>query len=80
MIGPLKVGNMKIDTHMETKSYKISDSGYNPKIQITTGAFSTKYFHENSAVKNTTAEIMKNRTITISNTIKKIVSKLTLIE
>lgn len=56
---------------METKSYKISDSGYNPKIQITTGAFSTKYFHENSAVKNTTAEIMKNRTITISNTIKK---------
>lgn len=71
MIGPLKVGNMKIDTHMETKSYKISGSGYNPKIQITTGAFSTKYFHENSAVKNTTAEIMKNRTITISNTIKK---------
>lgn len=72
MIEPLKVGNMKIDTHMEIKSYKISDSGYNPKIQITTGAFSTKYFHENSAVKNTTAEIMKNRTITISNTIKKI--------
>jgi len=56
-------------TDMKTKNGKILDSGYNPKIQITTNSFSAKFFHENSAVKNTTAEMMKNKTITISNLI-----------
>jgi hypothetical protein len=54
---------------METKKYKIFNSGYNPKIQITTGEFSAKFFYENSAVKNTTAEIMKNKTMAIPNAI-----------
>lgn len=66
---PLKVGNMKIN--MKTRVYKTSDTGYNPKIQITTGSFSATPFVETSAVKNTTAEIIKNKTIPISNTIKK---------
>lgn len=45
------------------------ESGYNPKIQISTGTYSTKYYYESSAVKNTVAEIIKNKTIPISNTI-----------
>lgn len=59
---------MKID--METKKIKISDSGYNPKIQISTGMYSVKFYQDNSAVKNTTAEYIKNKTIPISNLIK----------
>jgi len=64
----MKAGNMKVD--MKTKDHKISDSGYNPKIQIATNSFSTKFFYENSAAKNTTAEQLKNKTIIISNSIK----------
>lgn len=58
-------------TDMKTKSYKISESGYNPKIQLGSNSFSTKVFYENSAAKNTTADIMKNRTIVVTNEIRK---------
>ncbi|WP_181990039.1 hypothetical protein [Bacteroides ovatus] len=56
---------------MKTKNYKISESGYNPKIQLGSNSFSTKVFYENSATKNTTADIMKNRTIVVTNEIRK---------
>jgi hypothetical protein len=63
----MRVGNIKID--METKINKISNSGYNPKIQSSTNSFSTKLFYDNSVVKNTTSEILKNRTIAVSDSI-----------
>lgn len=56
---------------METKVNKISNTGYNPKIELMTNSYSTKFYYENSTVKNTTADIIKNKTITISNEIKK---------
>lgn len=56
---------------METKVNKISNTGYNPKIELMTNSYSTKFYYENSAVKNTTADSVKNKTITISNEIKK---------
>jgi hypothetical protein len=62
-----RAGNMKIK--MGTKNLKSQESGYNPKIQITTSSFSAKLFHDNSIVKNTTAELMKNRSIIINNDI-----------
>ena len=61
----MKVGNMK------TKVNKISNTGYNPKVQLMTNSYSTKFFQENSAIKNTTAELIKNRIIPINNTIRK---------
>lgn len=61
---------MKID--MKTKNYTISESGYNPKIQLMSNSFTVKLFYENSTVKNTTADVIKNKTIVISNEIKKI--------
>lgn len=48
----------------------ILESGYNPKIQISTNTYSTKFYHESSAVKNTVADIIKNKTLPILNTIK----------
>lgn len=64
----MKVGNMKID--MKTKKYGIYESGYNPKIQLGSGSFSTKFFYESSAVKNTVSDKTKNKTIVVSNSIK----------
>lgn len=58
---------MKIN--METKKLITQKSGYNPKIQMTTSSFSAKLFHDNSVVKNTTAELLKNRSIIIHNDI-----------
>lgn len=66
----LKVGNMKTD--IKTKNYTIFESGYNPKIQLMSNSYTVKLFYENSTVKNTTADIIKNKTIVISNEIKKI--------
>lgn len=56
----------------ETKFNPKTDSGsrYTPKIELSTGTYSVSYFYQNSAVKNTIAEIMKNKTIVISNSIK----------
>lgn len=48
----------------------VLESGYNPKIQISTGAYSAKFYYENSAVKNTVADVIKNKTVPISNAIK----------
>lgn len=48
----------------------VLESGYNPKIQISTNTYSTKFYYESSAVKNTVADIIKNKTIPILNTIK----------
>ncbi|MDB9209107.1 hypothetical protein [Odoribacter splanchnicus] len=56
---------------MKTKVNKISNTGYNPKVQLMTNSYSTKFFQENSAIKNTTAEFIKNRIIPINNTIRK---------
>lgn len=67
MIEQMKAGNMKIN--METKDFKTQNSGYNPKIQMTTNSFSAKFFYDNSVVKNTTAELLKNRSIIINNNI-----------
>lgn len=64
----LKVGNMKIE--IKTNSPIILESGYNPKVQISTSTYSTKYYYECSATKNTVADIIKNKTIPISVTIK----------
>lgn len=58
---------MKIN--METKNLITQKSGYNPRVQMTTSSFSAKLFHDNSIVKNTTAELMKNRSIIINNDI-----------
>ncbi|MDR1882204.1 MAG: hypothetical protein LBR26_05405 [Prevotella sp.] len=55
---------------MKTKKYEISESGYNPKIQLGSNSFSVKFFYENSAVKNTVSERIRNKAITISNSIK----------
>ncbi len=57
-------------TDMKTKVYKIVESGYNPKIQLGSNSFSTKFFYENSAVKNTVSEKIKNKTIPVFNLIK----------
>lgn len=57
-------------TKIKVKPKTDFGSGYTPKIELSTGAYSTSYFYQNSAVKNTTAEILKNKTIIISNTIK----------
>lgn len=54
---------------MKTKNFKTQNSGYNPKIQMTTNSFSAKFFHDNSVVKNTTAELLKNRSIIVNNEI-----------
>ena len=59
---------MKTETKFNPKTD--SESGYTPKIELSTGTYSVNYFYQNSAVKNTTAEIMKNKTIIISNSIK----------
>ena len=61
---------MKNNTMKTSTDKKIFDTGYNPKIQIMTNSYSTKYFHESSAMKNTTADIVKNKTIPVSNTVK----------
>lgn len=58
-------------TNMKINKCRISESGYNPKIQLASNSFSTKVFYENSTVKNTTADLIKNRTIVISNEIRK---------
>ena len=63
----MKAGNTKIN--METKNSTTQKSGYNPKIQMSTNSFSTKLFHDNSVVKNTTSEIMKNRSVIVTNEI-----------
>ena len=60
---------MRID--MITKNYKISESGYNPIIQVGSHSIRTKVFYENSTTKNTTADIIKNRTIVVTNEIRK---------
>lgn len=57
-------------TEIKVKPKTDSGSGYTPKIELSTGTYSASYFYQNSAVKNTTAEILKNRTIVISNIIK----------
>ena len=57
-------------TNIKTTERRIPDSGYCPNIQIKTNSYSNKYFHDSSASKNTTAEIFKNKTITIPATIK----------
>lgn len=64
----LKVGNMKIN--MKTKVVNINSSGYNPKIQISSGLYSIKFFQETSAVRNTLSEYTKNKIIPINNLIK----------
>lgn len=56
---------------MKTDNLKFFDTGYNPKIQITSNSFSTKYFYENSSVKDTTSEMLKNKSVPISNPINK---------
>lgn len=56
---------------MKTDNLKFFDTGYNPRIQITSNSFSTKYFYENSSVKDTTSEMIKDKTVPINNLIKK---------
>lgn len=63
----MKVGNTIIN--MEAEISKITNSGYNPKVQSFTNSFSAKLFHDNSVVKNTTSELLKNRSITLNNSI-----------
>lgn len=57
-------------TEIKTNYPIVLETGYNPKIQISTGTYSAKFYYENSAVKNTVADVIKNRTMPISNTIK----------
>lgn len=64
----MKVGNM--NNNMETKTYTVSGTGYNPKFQLTSGSYCASIYQENSAVKNTTAELIKNKTIPVNNEIK----------
>lgn len=59
---------MKIN--MKTKVVNINSSGYNPKVQISSGLYSVKFFQETSAVKNTLSEYTKNKIIPINNLIK----------
>ncbi len=59
---------MKIN--MKTKVVNINSSGYNPKIQISSGLYSVKFFQETSVVKNTLSEYTKNKIIPINNLIK----------
>ncbi|MDR0614114.1 MAG: hypothetical protein LBG45_11755 [Dysgonamonadaceae bacterium] len=56
---------------MKTKVNKVSISGYNPKTELKTNSYSASYFHENSATKNTVADVIKNKSIIISNEIGK---------
>ena len=55
---------------MKTKIFNINSSGYNPKIQISSGLYSVKFFHETTAVKSTLSEYTKNKVITINNLIR----------
>lgn len=52
---------------MKTKLNEPLSTGYNPKFELMTNSYSTKYFQESSAVKNTVAEIIKNKTILLPN-------------
>ncbi len=56
---------------MKTRINKVSISGYNPKIELKTNSYSASYFYESSATKNTVADIIKNKSIIISNEIRK---------
>lgn len=57
-------------TEMKNEKCKIYESGYNPKIQLYSNSFTVKLFYENSAVKNTISDRLKNKTVVISNSIK----------
>lgn len=57
-------------TEMENEKCKIYESSYNPKIQLCSNSFTAKLFHENSAVKNTISDRLKNKTVVISNSVK----------
>lgn len=46
------------------------ESGFSPKIETTTALFITKFSYENSAKKNTTAELIKNKTIKVCTLVK----------
>lgn len=52
---------------MKAKINKVSNSGYSPKIVLKTDSYSASYFHESSASKNTIADVIKNKSIVISN-------------
>jgi hypothetical protein len=66
----LKVGNTKFNINMKTKIHSISTSGYNPKIQTSSGSYSIKFFQETTAVKNTIAEFTQNKVIPMNNIIQ----------
>lgn len=57
-------------TEMKNEKCKTYESGYNPKVQLCSNSFTAKLFYENSAVKNTISDRLKNKTIIISNSIK----------
>ncbi len=59
---------------MKTKDNKhsLTETGYNPKIQLSSGTFCKKNYYDSSASKNTLAEYMKNRTIIKTDTLKRI--------
>lgn len=59
-----------MNTEMKNEKCKIYESGYNPKIQLYSNSFTAKLFYENSAVKNTISDRLKNNTVVISNSIK----------
>ena len=56
---------------MKTKTNKVSNSGYSPKIELKTNSYSASYFYESSATKNTVADAIKNKSIVISSEIRK---------
>lgn len=61
---------MKYNIEMETIIANILNTGYNPRVELMTNSYSTNFFCGSSAVNNTIAEIMKNRTIIISTPYK----------
>ena len=57
-------------TEMKTEKRKIYESGYNPKVQLCSNSFTARLFYENSVVKNTVSDRLKNKTVVISGSVK----------
>lgn len=55
---------------MKIEERKIYESGYNPKIQLYSDSFTARLFCENSVVRNTVSDRLKNKTVVMSESIK----------
>lgn len=55
---------------MKTKINRALNSGYSSKIELKTNSYSASCFYESSATKNTVADVIKNKSIVISNEIR----------